>query len=121
MTSILSAPPDLEILRCAACGRLDPGPRELCPSCFSPNLEKVAVPGRGALVSWTLVRRPPSRFQADGPYAVAVVDLDCGVRLTGRLAEVPRDEADAPPLGARMRLSGGTAGMPLFAPEAERR
>lgn len=119
MTLPFSHPPDVEILRCAACGQLDPGPRELCPTCFSPRMEQVAVAGRGVLVSWTLVRRPPSRFQADGPYAVAVVDLDCGVRLTGRLAEVPNDEAGAPALGARMRLSGGTAGMALFAPEPE--
>lgn len=121
MSLPLSAPPDVEILRCAACGQLDPGPRELCPSCYSPRMETVAVAGRGTLVSWTHVRRPPSRFQADGPYAVAVVDLDCGVRLTGRLAEVPRDEADAPPLGASMRLSGVMAGAPLFTCEADGR
>lgn len=120
MSSVLSAPPAVEILRCAACGQLDPGPRELCPSCHSPRMEPVTVAGEGGLVSWTLVRRPPTRFQADGPYAVAVVDLDCGVRLTGRLASVPLDEAGAPPLGARMRVCGGTAGMALFAPAVGR-
>ncbi|WP_024280150.1 OB-fold domain-containing protein [Xanthobacter sp. 126] len=116
MSSVLSASPAIEILRCADCGQLDPGPRELCASCYSPRMEPVTVDGDGVLVSWALVRRPPTRFQADGPYAVAVVDLDCGVRLTGRLASVPFEEAEAPPLGARMRVCGGTAGMALFAP-----
>ncbi|MFG1343493.1 OB-fold domain-containing protein [Xanthobacter autotrophicus DSM 431] len=82
-------------------------------------MEPATVAGDGVLVSWTLVRRPPTRFQADGPYAVAVVDLDCGVRLTGRLARTPETEADAPPLGARMRFCGGRTGMAMFAPEAE--
>ncbi|MFG1301432.1 OB-fold domain-containing protein [Xanthobacter sp. V3C-3] len=120
MPSSLTFPHDIEILRCAACGQLDPGPRELCPACHSPRMEAVTVPGDGLLVSWTLVRRPPTRFQADGPYAVAVVDLDCGVRLTGRLAATPQAEADAPPLGTRMRFCGGSAGMALFAPAAAR-
>lgn len=113
MSSVSS---DIAILRCAACGQLDAGPRELCPVCHSPDMEPVTVGGDGVLVSWTLVRRPPTRFQADGAYAVAVVDLDCGVRLTGRLADLPMEEAYAPPLGARMRVCGGSQGMTLFAP-----
>ena len=36
-------------------------------------------------MSWTIVRRPPTRFRQHGPYCVAVVDLDAGVRLTARL------------------------------------
>ena len=35
-----------------------------------------------------LIRRPPTQFRAKGPYTIAVVDLDAGVRLTGRLASV---------------------------------
>lgn len=115
-TTSPSAPP-VTVLRCAACGRLDPGPRELCPACHSPSLEPCAVPGEGALVSWTLVRRPPSRFQAHGIYAVAVVDLDCGVRITGRLKDLPAPDTPGPALGARMRVAGMLDGAVLFAPE----
>ncbi|MEP9355799.1 OB-fold domain-containing protein [Xanthobacter sp. KR7-65] len=118
MSFVQSDPLAIQILRCADCGQLDAGPRELCPTCHSPKMEPAPVDGSGVLVSWTLVRRPPTRFSADGPYAVAVVDLDCGVRLTGRLAQVPMEETDAPALGARMRVCGGAAGMTLFAPVA---
>lgn len=48
-------------------------------------MEKCTVPGEGKLVSWTVIRRPPTRFRAQGPYTIAIVDLDAGVRLTGRL------------------------------------
>ena len=51
-------------------------------------MEACSVPGHGKLVSWTIIRWPPTRFRATGPYTIAVVDLDAGVRLTGRLASV---------------------------------
>jgi uncharacterized OB-fold protein len=75
----------INILRCRACTSLDPGPREFCSICGEAQMEQCAVPGQGTLVSWTVIRRPPTRFRAQGPYTIAIVDLDAGVRLTGRL------------------------------------
>lgn len=72
-------------LRCASCDTLDPGPRDLCLVCAGADLKPVSVPGTGTLVSWTTVRRAPTRFKGLGPYTIAVVDLDAGVRVTGRL------------------------------------
>jgi uncharacterized OB-fold protein len=79
---------EVDILRCGACAALDPGPREFCASCGKAQMEVCAVSGNGRLVSWTVIRRPPTRFRAHGPYTIAIVDLDAGVRLTGRLTEV---------------------------------
>jgi uncharacterized OB-fold protein len=76
----------ISVLRCKACGALDPGPREFCSTCGEAQMETCSVPGRGKLVSWTVIRRPPTRFRAKGPYTIAIVDLDAGVRLTGQLA-----------------------------------
>jgi len=73
------------VLACEDCGQLDPGPRELCPACASNRLSRREVDGSGRLVSWTVIRRPPTKFRADAPYTIAVVDLDAGVRITGRL------------------------------------
>ena len=73
------------VLRCAACGTLDPGPRDLCAACHEPDLVPAEVPGSGALVSWTTIRRAPTRFKGQAPYTIAVVDLDSGLRLTGRI------------------------------------
>lgn len=85
------------VMRCGACGALDPGPRDLCPKCRG-CLAPAEVPGDGRLVSWTLIRRPPARFKEDGAYAVAIVALDAGVQVTGRLADP--EEAIRP--GARV-------------------
>lgn len=83
---------DLSILRCAACGRLDAGPVDFCTACGCADLARIPVAGRGRLASWTVIRRAPLRFRADAPYVIAVVDLECGARVAGRLvAEPPRN------------------------------
>ena len=82
---------NVAVLRCADCGQLDAGPRDLCPKCFG-RLEPTLVPGDGTLVSWTMIRRPPAAFRAEGAYVVALVALDAGCQITGRLAN-PDDNA----------------------------
>lgn len=101
------------IVRCDTCGTLDPGPRFCCIACGATALVTVAVPGRGTLVTWTLIRRPPEGFATAGPLAVGVVELDAGVRVTGRL----NLEAGEPMLGARMVCLAGEPSNPIFAME----
>lgn len=74
----------IKVLRCEACGTLDPGPRDLCTACQSDNLVPTDVPGEGTLVSWTTIRRAPTRFKGQAPYVVAVVKLDADLLITGR-------------------------------------
>lgn len=91
----------ITILKCTACGQLDPGPRDLCPKCFG-TLAPHTVSGAGTLVSWTMIRRPPAAFRSEGAYAVALVKLDAGCQITGRLAN-PDDHATP---GRRVAASG---------------
>lgn len=105
---------EVQILRCADCGRLDPGPRFCCAGCQGTRLLTHRVPGRGRLVSWTLIRRPPEAFAAAGPVAVGVLELEAGVRVTARL-ELAGAE---PALGARFHRCGGSPLEPSFAPES---
>ena len=101
---------NITIVRCTACGALDPTPRGVCRACLSDALERVAVPGTGSLAAATLIRRPPKGVNADGPYAVAVVDLDAGVRVVGRLAH---PESGLAP-GIRVALHGWREATPVF-------
>ena len=105
-------PETLAILRCLDCGALDPGPRRLCAKCGSRRLEATPVRGEGSLVSWTVIRRPPQRFAEEPAYAVAVVDLEEGVRVTGRLDSFEPE----PALGIPVRVSALANGVPVFAP-----
>lgn len=93
-------PDGLTIYRCAACGALEGAHRSRCPKCGSSSIVETLSRGNGRLYSWTIVRRPPVRFKDRPPYAVAVVDLEEGVRVTGRLGVFEPE----PRLGAPMRL-----------------
>ena len=89
---------------------IDPGPRVLCPRCHRRTLAAHRVPGRGRLVSWTVIRRPPAEFAADGAYAVAVAALDAGVLVTGRL----RSADDPVETGCRVVCRARLRDIPVF-------
>jgi len=100
---------------CGACGALDAGGRESCAGCGG-TLAPRPVSGRGTLLAWTLIRRPPAGFDAEGPYAVALIALDEGVRLTARLAA----HEPQPPAGARVRLARDAGGAAIAQLESPR-
>ena len=102
------------VVACPKCGKLDPGPREICASCHSTGLEPRTVPATGSLVSWTMIRRPPTAFRHEGEYAVAVVTLTAGVQVTGRL----RLDGNEPTPGAPVVGVDETDGVSVFAVDA---
>jgi len=77
--------PMLAMVRCAACGRVDTPRRVVCSACLSHQLESIAISGEGLIASFTTIRRAPTQFRDRAPYDVVVVDLDSGLRVTGRL------------------------------------
>ena len=102
------------VTRCPRCDAEDGSAPERCRRCGSDGLEQVDVPGTGRLVSWTVVRRPSGPFAHRDAFAVALVDLEAGPRVTGNLEGWERD----PPLGATVGVVGDIDGIPLFAPES---
>jgi uncharacterized OB-fold protein len=43
------------------------------------------VSGKGTLVSFTVIHIAPDDFQEEAPYFIAIVELEEGTRVTGRL------------------------------------
>jgi uncharacterized OB-fold protein len=89
-------------MKCPRCGTLDVGPSSICRVCGAEPMGKTPVAGTGRLVSWTVIRRAPTRFETQAPYVVVVVDLDCGLRVTGRCTK----EVEALSTGATVRCTG---------------
>ncbi len=79
----------LEGRRCAECGKLSLEARGLCPFCGSQGGSAVSLSGRGRLLSWTVIRVAPARYAAEAPYTVGILDLEEGVRVTGRIEGDP--------------------------------
>jgi len=83
---------DLFAAVCEDCGKRLVPPRPACYACGGRNLHAEPQPITGRVVSYTEVRAPPSALAERAPYTVAIVELDSGARLTGRLT-VPYAEA----------------------------
>ncbi len=78
---------ELRVQRCNACGKPNMYPRHACPHCQSDDLGWQAADGTGRLMSFTVLRAgAPEGFADELPYALAVVRLEEGVQLLGRLA-----------------------------------
>ena len=71
---------------CSACGRTFFFPRRWCPHCWSAEVGWTTATGRGTIYSSCLVNIPfDGRSAAEIPYAVALIDLEEGIRIPGRL------------------------------------
>lgn len=105
---------ELRVPRCEACGQLFFYPRPICPRCWSEEVGWLAAGGGGTVYAVTTVHVPfdPS---LEVPYAVAIVDLDEGVRMPGRLAPAAAEVA----VGDRVRVAFGAdpaLSLPTFEP-----
>lgn len=70
---------------CADCGEVLLPPRPACYGCGGRNVDVETQPRTGEIYSYTAVHTPPPALESDAPYTIAVVELDSGARLTGRV------------------------------------
>jgi len=101
----------LLIGKCTSCGKPHYYPRAICPLCGSDTTELVQASGRGAVYSYSVMRRVPV------PYALAYVTLDEGVTMMTNIVDC---DLDAIRIGQRVRLvfkpSEGGPPVPMFTP-----
>lgn len=85
----------LRIQRCAKCAAWHHIPREQCANCGSFEFNWAECSGRGKLFSWTETSTPPlPSLAADVPFIVALIELDEGARVIGRLLGVANDDLE---------------------------
>jgi uncharacterized OB-fold protein len=82
--------------RCEACGRAHYSPRVLCPYCGSDRLGWVESTGLGTVYSTTAIAP-----RGKEPYAVALIDLDDGVRMMTNVVGIPAADVA---IGSRVRV-----------------
>jgi len=78
---------ELRLQRCNDCAKVYFPPRPFCPACASRSVSSVRASGRGRLYSYVINHRPAPGFEADAPYAVAVVELDEGPRMMTNIVD----------------------------------
>lgn len=78
---------------CHDCGTSLLPPRPACHACGGRRLSIAEQPKTGTVYSYTEVARPPTAFEHLAPLTIAVVELDSGARLTGRV-DAAYDDVD---------------------------
>jgi len=73
---------------CEKCGWADFHPTPRCPRCGSEPKQS-AIPGLGRIRTFTTIRYPPSGFESQAPYVVAIIELENGPKVIGRVTSSP--------------------------------
>jgi uncharacterized OB-fold protein len=96
-------------------------PREVAPDTLEPAVEWREASGEGTVYAVSVQHKTgPGRDPADGPYAVALVDLPEGVRIMSNVVGCD-PESVAPGMAVRVTwhpLSDGR-NIPMFTPAGE--
>jgi uncharacterized OB-fold protein len=76
--------------RCKTCNTAYFPPRDFCSSCRRKGeIENFRFSGMGRIVSYTTIRIPPEGFEKYTPYAVAIIELEEGTRISGQVIGNP--------------------------------
>lgn len=78
----------LEANRCPECDRKFFPPRLICPDCKNRDLEAARLAEAGKILTYTIIHTPPQKFVDQAPYALGIVELDDGVRLTAQIVDI---------------------------------
>jgi uncharacterized OB-fold protein len=77
----------LEAARCRGCGKVAFPPRRVCATCRGKAWEGITLSFKGKVVTSTVVEIPPTEFQMESPYAMAVIETPEGARLTAQVVD----------------------------------
>ena len=84
----------MEAGKCTECGEVFFPPRRVCSGCRNREFETVVLADKGEVVTFTVIRVAPDEFSDLAPYAVALVELDGGVRIMTQLVDCDPDEIE---------------------------
>jgi uncharacterized OB-fold protein len=82
----------LEAAKCNKCGKISFPPRLVCPECKERKFITVKLPSEGKIVTFTIIHVGPKEFADETPYAVGIVELKNGVKITAQIVDCNLDK-----------------------------
>jgi len=67
-------------------------PRRTCSPWCDCEMEPCTIATTGKLLTYTVIRIPPTQFGDEAPYALGICEMDDGARLTAQVVDVPLEE-----------------------------
>jgi uncharacterized OB-fold protein len=90
-----------EAAKCDKCGKVFFPPRQVCSGCRGQKFSNVILAQSGTVETFTVIHVAPTGFGDQVPYAVGIIKLDDGVRLTAQIVDA---ELDKLAIGDRVKL-----------------
>ena len=91
----------LEAKKCKKCGLVLFPPRLICPECKNRKFEDTKLAEKGKIFTYTIICVPPHQFVDQAPFAVGIVELDDGVKLTGQIVDCDFEDLK---IGKRVKI-----------------
>ena len=82
----------MEAGKCSKCGKIAFPGRMVCPKCGSTEFTKHTLSGKGKLVTYTIIRKAPDGFEDLVPYAVGIIELDDGIKISAQITDCNPEE-----------------------------
>jgi uncharacterized OB-fold protein len=102
------------VQRCANCSHHFFIPSAFCPQCLSQDYEWAASSGRGHVVTYTVVWRPPTPA-FDAPYVVGIVQLEEGYEMFTNITNArPDDDLIGAAVQVRFQRESDDIALPFF-------
>ncbi|MGD8393980.1 MAG: Zn-ribbon domain-containing OB-fold protein [Candidatus Eiseniibacteriota bacterium] len=86
---------------CTKCGKWHFPARLVCDACGGRDFETRRMQRTGKILTHTIIRVPPAPFKDQAPYAVAVVEMDDGPRITMQVVDWQEGQLE---VGQRVKL-----------------
>jgi uncharacterized OB-fold protein len=91
----------LEASQCKKCDKTFFPPRLVCSACSGREFETFAMKRTGTVLTHTVVRTPAPEYSGEAPFAVGIIQMDDGPRLTTQIVDVPMEDIK---IGMSVRL-----------------
>jgi uncharacterized OB-fold protein len=79
-------------MKCRFCNKVFFPPRFACPVCRRKGtLEPYKLNGKGKIVTFAITHVAPNGFEDQVPYAIAIIELEEGPRLTAQITDCDPD------------------------------
>ena len=73
--------------KCNNCGKMYYPIKKVCRVCGSRDFEETKLSDKGKLVSFTVIRSPPSGYEEYVPYVVGIVELEEDIRVISQIVD----------------------------------
>ncbi|AXV40230.1 Zn-ribbon domain-containing OB-fold protein [Methanobacterium sp. BAmetb5] len=81
--------------KCLQCGEAFFPMRVICPECRRKGqLEPIKFSGNGKIMSYSVIHTPTDEFKNISPYAVAIIELEEGAKITSQIVDCNPDNIE---------------------------